>query len=183
MVSIGSFSCFLSYCRSTGLCCTFTLLVYIYELTVFKNNDVCIVRRHSQNILQWNKNKTKSTKMTQWRLLCTKVIIGFPGNWNFQHPYYECPIHERLNLGQEMQSLILKWLFLQLLSGSIWKFVLLYINLQLRLRRHSIWLGNLIYHVHYNKLFAIIVQTFHSFVIQRMTLHLPQYLSRSMPIV
>ena len=25
---------------------------------------------YSRNILQWNKNKTKSTKITQWRLLC-----------------------------------------------------------------------------------------------------------------
>ena len=32
---------------------------------------VCAKRGHSQNKLQWNKNKTKSMKMTHWRLLQT----------------------------------------------------------------------------------------------------------------
>ena len=32
-------------------------------------DDVGVMGRYAPNILQWNKNKTKSTKMTQWRLL------------------------------------------------------------------------------------------------------------------
>ena len=32
-------------------------------------SDVSGIRRYSRNILQWNKIKTNSTKMTQWRLL------------------------------------------------------------------------------------------------------------------
>ena len=37
-----------------------------YEGTI---DDICAMRGHSGNILQWNKNKTKSMKLTQWRLL------------------------------------------------------------------------------------------------------------------
>ena len=33
------------------------------------NYDVSVMRRYSRNILQWSKIKTKSTKLTQWRLL------------------------------------------------------------------------------------------------------------------
>ena len=37
----------------------------------WENNDVGKTRRYARNILQWNKNKTKSTRMTQWRLLAS----------------------------------------------------------------------------------------------------------------
>ena len=37
-----------------------------YEGTI---DDVCVLGRYARNILQRNKNKTKSMKMTQWRLL------------------------------------------------------------------------------------------------------------------
>ena len=40
-----------------------------YERT---NYDVCRMGRYIRNIFQWNKNKTKSTKMTQWILLLTQ---------------------------------------------------------------------------------------------------------------
>ena len=32
-------------------------------------DDASAMRGYSRHILQWNKNKTKSRKMTQWRLL------------------------------------------------------------------------------------------------------------------
>ena len=44
-----------------------TSMVYVFFTK--KNNDLGKMRRYSWNILQWNKNKTKSTRMTQWRLL------------------------------------------------------------------------------------------------------------------
>ena len=46
--------------------CIFSLVNAIY--------DVCGMRRYTQNMLKWTKNKTKSTKMTQWRLLGPRYL-------------------------------------------------------------------------------------------------------------
>ena len=48
-------------------------MVYVYFTK--KNNDVGEMRGYSRNILQWNKNETKSMKMTQWRLLLCNPFI------------------------------------------------------------------------------------------------------------
>ena len=39
-------------------------------------NDVCIMGSYARNILQWNKNKTKSTEITQWRLLLKQSFVN-----------------------------------------------------------------------------------------------------------
>ena len=38
-------------------------------------DDECVMGRYARNILQWNKNKTKSMRMTQWRLLNALTLL------------------------------------------------------------------------------------------------------------
>ena len=66
-------------CVKGGANTMWALLTFLKYKTT--NYGVRVMKRYSWNIFQWNQNKTKSTKLTQWRIIVIRQYLNIGLIW------------------------------------------------------------------------------------------------------